>query len=162
MSIHQHRRRGPALVEACRYPPAGIRGYGPRRAGVYGFDADEYFREANGALACIPIIESQEAVDNIEAIVSVDGIDGAVIGPLDLSISLGVYKEFEHATYLAAIDRVRKACQKFRKAMGHGCYSIENAKSCAAQHDTLLLIGGDDSYLASEARRWIQAVREVK
>ena len=150
------------LVQACRYPPAGIRGYGPRRAGVYGFDADEYFREANDALACIPIIESQEAVDKIEAIVSVDGIDGAVIGPLDLSISLGVYKQFEHAAYLAAIDQVRKACQKFKKAMGHGCYSIEHAKSCAAQRDALLLIGGDDAYLASESRRWMQAVHEGK
>jgi 4-hydroxy-2-oxoheptanedioate aldolase len=148
------------LVEACRYPPAGIRGYGPRRAGVYGFDADEYFREANSALSCLPIIESQEAVDRIEEIVRVDGIDGVVIGPLDLSISLGVYKQFEHATYLEAIDRVRKGCQKFGKAMGHGCYSIEHAKSCTAQRDALLLIGGDDAYLASESRRWMQAVRE--
>ena len=46
------------LVEACRYPPAGIRGFGPRRAGVYGFDSDQYFEEANAAMLCLGIIES--------------------------------------------------------------------------------------------------------
>src|SRR5207253_4638909 len=44
------------LVQACRYPPAGIRGYGPRRAGMYGFDGDEYFRDANMSLFCAPIM----------------------------------------------------------------------------------------------------------
>ena len=147
------------LVEACRYPPAGIRGYGPRRAGMYGFDGDEYFRDANMSLFCAPIIESKEAVENIEAIVGVDGIDAAVIGPFDLSISLGVFKQFDHTEYLRAVDRVRTACQKFRKAMGYGCYSLEHAKSCAAQGDALLLIGGDDVYLSAEARRWLDALR---
>lgn len=147
------------MVEACRYPPEGIRGYGPRRAGMYGFDADEYFRTANQALICLPIIESSLAVKNIEDIVRVDGIDGVVIGPLDLSISLEVYKDFEHPTYLAAIEQVRQGCRKHKKAMGHGCYSIEHAKSCAAQRDGLLLIGGDDAFLASESRRWLGALR---
>jgi 2-keto-3-deoxy-L-rhamnonate aldolase RhmA len=147
------------LVQACRYSPQGIRGYGPRRAGVYGFDADEYFRDANGALVCIPIIESQLAVQNIEDIVSVDGIDGVSIGPMDLSISLGVFRQFEHTSYLKAVDHVRKACEKYGKAMGHGCYSLEHAKSCAAQRDRLLLVGGDDVFLASESRRWMQALR---
>jgi 2-keto-3-deoxy-L-rhamnonate aldolase RhmA len=78
---------------------------------------------------------------------------------LDLSISLGMYKQFDHVAYLAAVDRVRKACQKFGKTMGHGCYSLEHARSCAAQRDTFLLIGGDDTFLASEARRWLEALR---
>lgn len=80
------------LVAACRYPPAGIRGYGPRRAGVYGTDADDYFREANDAILCISIIESKAAIENIEDIVSTDGIDGVCIGPMDLSIDLGCFK----------------------------------------------------------------------
>jgi 2-keto-3-deoxy-L-rhamnonate aldolase RhmA len=111
------------------------------------------------SLFCAPIIESKEAIENVEAIVGVDGIDAAVIGPFDLSISLGVFKQFDHADYLKAIDRVRAACHKFRKAMGYGCYSLEHAKSCAAQGDTLLLIGGDDVYLAAEARRWLDALK---
>jgi 2-keto-3-deoxy-L-rhamnonate aldolase RhmA len=147
------------FVEACRYPPAGIRGFGPRRAGVYGFDADEYFKTANQALVCIPIIESQAGVENIEAIVAVDGIDGVTIGPMDLSISLGAYKQFDHPKYLSAIQQVTKACHKFGKAMGTGCYSLDHAKKCVEAHDVLLIAGGDDTFLASESRRWLEALR---
>jgi len=147
------------LVQICRYPPAGIRGYGPRRAGVYGLDAEEYFSQANDAMICIPIIESRQAVENIEAIVSVDGIDGVCIGPMDLSISLECFKQFEHPTYLAAIEKVRKACKKYKKAMGHGCYSLDNARYCMSQGDPLLLVAGDDMFLAAEAQRCVKALR---
>jgi len=144
------------LVQACRYPPAGIRGYGPRRAGVYGFDAYQYFQEANDSIICFGIIESSQAIENIDDIVKVDGFDGVVIGPLDLSISLGCYKQFEHPRYLAAVDAVRQVCRRHGKAMGHGCQGLEHAKQCAALGDTLLLVAGDDSFLASEARRYIK------
>jgi 2-keto-3-deoxy-L-rhamnonate aldolase RhmA len=148
------------FVHACRYPPAGVRGYGPRRAGVYGFDADEYFKGANQALICIPIIESQLAVENIEAIVGVEGIDGVTIGPMDLSISLQVFKQFDHPKYLAAVQRVADACRKFGKAMGTGCYSLDHAKKCVQDRDVLVLAGGDDSLLASESRRWVEVLRQ--
>lgn len=144
------------LVESCRYPPAGIRGYGPRRAGVYGFDAEEYFAQANESIICLAIIESEEAIHNIAEIVRVDGIDGICIGPLDLSISLRCYKQFDHPDYLAAMDTVRRACQQYGKAMGHGCYSMEHAKKCMALGDTLLLVAGDDGFLAAEARRYVE------
>jgi 4-hydroxy-2-oxoheptanedioate aldolase len=147
------------LVQACRYPPDGVRGYGPRRAGAYGFDSDEYFQKANGALLVLAIIESDVAIKNIDEIVAVDGIDGVVIGPMDLSISLGLFKQFEHPTYIAAVDQVRSACSKHGKAMGTGCYSLEHAARCRQQGDTLLLVGGDDVFLANESRRWIGALR---
>ncbi len=147
------------LVEACRYPPTGIRGYGPRRAGVYGFDADEYFKNANDALLCVPIIESKLSVENIEEIVGVEGIDAVCLGPMDLSISLGLFKQFEHPAYLEAHERVRHACHKHKKAMGTACYSLDHAKRCAARGNQLLLVGGDDQYLSAEARRWVEALR---
>jgi 2-keto-3-deoxy-L-rhamnonate aldolase RhmA len=150
------------LVQACRYPPGGIRGYGPRRAGVYGFDADEYFRQANEAMICIPIIESREAVENIEAIVSVDGIDGVSVGPMDLSISLGCFKQFESPPYLEAVDKIRRACRKHNKAMGTGCYSLDHARHCVENGDTLLLVAGDDQFLAAEARRCLSALKGEK
>jgi 4-hydroxy-2-oxoheptanedioate aldolase len=147
------------LVQACRYPPSGIRGYGPRRADTYGLDADEYFGSANEAMICIPIIESQEAVKNIEDIVSVEGIDAVCIGPMDLSVSLGIPKEYGHFKYISAYERVRQACQIHKKVMGTACFSIDHAKRCAAEGDRLLLLGGDTSFLAAESRRWIEGMR---
>ncbi len=78
---------------------------------------------------------------------------------MDLSISLGCFKEFQSSTYTEAVERVRRACQKHKKAMGTAAYSLEHAKQCAQQGNPLLLIGGDDAFLASESTRWIQAVR---
>jgi 4-hydroxy-2-oxoheptanedioate aldolase len=150
------------LVQSCRYPPAGTRGYGPRRAGMYGFDADEYFHKANEAMICIAIIETRSGIENIEDIVRVDGIDGICIGPMDLSISLGIFKQFEHPAYLSDYEKVRQACKKFKKAMGTACYSLDHAKRCVAQRDPLLLVGGDDHYLALEGRRWVESLRSVK
>lgn len=147
------------LVQACRYPPDGVRGYGPRRAGVYGFDADEYFRQANATLICIPIVESREAVRNIEDIVATCGIDGISLGPMDLSISLGCFREFHCSTFTDAVDQVRRACRKHKKAMGTGCYSIEHARECVEQGDSLLLVGGDDMFLAAESARCLKVLR---
>jgi len=150
-----------AFVSACRYPPAGIRGYGPRRAGVYGFDVDEYMQIANECMICIPIIESRRAVENIESIVAVDGIDGVSVGPMDLSIDMGMFRQFDHPDYLDAVEKVRQACKKHRKAMGTGCYSLEHAKQCRDLGDSLLLAAGDDGYLASEAGRCIRELRHA-
>lgn len=150
------------LVDACRYPPAGFRGWGPRRAGGYGFDSAEYTASANDAMICIPIIESREAVERIEEIVSVDGIDGISVGPMDLSISLGCFQQFSNPIYLAAVQKVREACRRHGKAMGTGCYSSEHARQCIKDGDALLLVAGDDLYLASEAKRQISLLRSVE
>ena len=148
------------FVKACKYPPQGIRGYGPRRAGSYGFHAEEYFQRANESLLCIAIIESDQAIRNIDEIVSVEGLDGVVIGPMDLSISLDIFRQFDNPVYVSAVEQVRAACAKRGKAMGNGCYSVEHAESCRKKGDCLLLVGGDDIFLANESRRWLGALRK--
>lgn len=150
------------LVDSCRYPPAGIRGWAPRRAGGYGFDAAEYTAAANDAMICIPIIESRDAVDNIDEILAVDGIDGVTIGPMDLSISLGCFQRFDHPNYVAAVSKVRDACKRHGKAMGTGCYSSDHAQQCIRDGDALLLVAGDDLFLASEAKRQISILRNLE
>lgn len=149
------------LVRACRYPPAGIRGWGPRRAGVYGFDNKEYLERAHESMVCIPIIESAQAIDNIEEIVAVEGIDGVSVGPMDLSMSLGCFQDFTNAAYLSAVEKVRAACLRHGKAMGTGCYSGEHAASCIRGGDSLLLVAGDDLFLSAEAKRQIEELRSV-
>lgn len=147
-----------ALVDACRYPPDGVRGFGPKRAGGHGFDTTEYFEHANQSVICIPIIESRRGVENIEDIVKVDGIDGISMGPADLSIDLGVFGQYNSASYVEAVERVRGACKRYGKAMGTGCYSLEHALACKAAGDTLLLVGGDDLALQQTAAATIKAM----
>ena len=78
-----------ALVSYALYPPKGKRSNGPIRAGAYGA-ATPYQATANDEVLVIPMIETQEAIDNIDAICEVPGISGIYVGPSDLGLSLGM------------------------------------------------------------------------
>jgi 4-hydroxy-2-oxoheptanedioate aldolase len=78
-----------ALVSYAKYPPLGKRSNGPIRAAMYG-EASSYQATANNEILIIPMIETQEAIDNIEAILDVPGINGIYVGPSDLGLSLGM------------------------------------------------------------------------
>src|SRR3972149_704764 len=106
------RARGGAAAQACRYPPRGIRSYGPTRAAYYaGFD---YFAHANDEVLCIPQIETVEALENLDDILGVAGIDAVYIGPMDLSISMGITPEMdgEAPEYVAARRRIVEGCRR--------------------------------------------------
>jgi hypothetical protein len=76
-----------ALVREARYPPLGTRSFGPIRAGLL---APDYFKIANAHVLCWAMIETAAALEQVEAIAAVDGLDGLFIGPNDLSLALGV------------------------------------------------------------------------
>jgi len=76
-----------ALVAACRYPPRGQRSFGPNRAVLYG--GADYWQHANAEILVFAMVETLEAVENLDEIVSVDGLDGVYVGPSDLSLSMG-------------------------------------------------------------------------
>jgi 4-hydroxy-2-oxoheptanedioate aldolase len=78
-----------ALVQYCKYPPAGTRSNGPIRAGAYG-SSGGYQKTANDEILVIPMIETKTAIENIEKILDVPGIDGIYVGPSDLSFSYGL------------------------------------------------------------------------
>lgn len=99
-----------AAVAACKYPPQGIRGFGPRRASDYYRDVSSYIAGANDGVIVAIQIERQEAVEILDSILSVPEIDLVCLGPMDLSGSLGVLGQFDHPDVAAAIDRVIKAC----------------------------------------------------
>ena len=82
------------LVSYMRYPPVGVRSHGPIRAGTYG-EAGTYYKTANADVICMPMIETEEAVDNIDAIVDVPGIDAVYVGPGDLGFSIGLQPKLD-------------------------------------------------------------------
>jgi len=75
------------VVAACKYPPAGKRSFGPSRGLLYG--GADYFEYANSEILVIVMIESKEAVENLDGILATPGVDGIYIGPNDLSLAYG-------------------------------------------------------------------------
>ena len=103
------------LVSNAKFPPVGNRGYCPTR--ISGWGADEwakdvfgYMEECNRLCKVIPQCETAEALDCIEEIAALPGVDGIFVGPCDLSIALGIPLEFDNPLLHRAIERVLKAC----------------------------------------------------
>ena len=105
------------LVRAMRYPPLGIRGMGGARASRWGRIA-AYPKEANSQVCLLVQAESQEALDNLDAIAATEGVDGVFIGPADLSASLGHVGNSMHADVQAAIEDALRRINKAGKAAG--------------------------------------------
>jgi 2-keto-3-deoxy-L-rhamnonate aldolase RhmA len=106
-------------VSAMRYPPQGVRGAARfHRANGFGTQFDSYFAEANEKLLTVVQIETAEAVENAEEIAAVDGADVLFIGPLDLSVSLGITGQMQHPEFRAAVKRVIEACRVHGKSPG--------------------------------------------
>jgi len=98
-----------ALVAACRYPPAGRRGFGPRRASRYRRDLKAYEARANDAIFVMPQIEDIATLDGLDAFLAVPGIDAVAIGPNDMSGTAGVFRNPGHPVIRAAMERIGRA-----------------------------------------------------
>jgi len=107
-----------AAVEAVRYPPMGKRGVGLARAQGYGSSFERYREWVNQESVVVVQVEHIEAVDNLEAILSVEGVDGFIVGPYDLSGSLGVPGQFDHPSMKEAMDQIRSVGLSSAKAFG--------------------------------------------
>lgn len=151
------------LVQACRYPPAGTRSYGPSRAYQYGFDRD-YYPRSQPSLVTMIIIETAEAVDNIDEILAVDGLDTFVLGLADLSIALGVQLEYQHPKVEAAVERVLAAAQKAGKPSGVSFYpsDLPFMRQRIEQGARVLLAGGDEWMLQETCQKMIESAAALR
>jgi len=105
------------VVQACRWPPVGSRGVGFSRANLFGKYFADYAQEAQAPLI-IAMIEHIQAVESLDEILSVDGLDAILIGPYDLSASLGVTGIFGDHKFLDAIEKIRVQCASHRIPCG--------------------------------------------
>jgi 2-dehydro-3-deoxyglucarate aldolase len=105
-------------IEAVKYPPDGKRGIGLARAQGYGAKFQKYLEWQKENTVVIVQIEHIDAVNNIDAIFSVDGVDGFIIGPYDLSGSLGIPGQFDHPDYIAAVDKINVEAKKMNVMSG--------------------------------------------
>ena len=106
-----------ALRDVTRWPPAGRRGVGFARANLFGSRFDDYGVEAQAPLL-VAMIETSAGVEHLSEIVMVDGLDAVLIGPYDLSASIGHVAEFDHPEFIAAMERIRVICAEAGVSVG--------------------------------------------
>lgn len=152
-----------SLVEYSMYAPLGNRGVSLMRAHadyVRPASAVEYMKRANGQALLMCQIESPTGVENIDAILDVEGIDAAFIGPNDLSHSYGLMGQFDHPTVVGAIDRVAAAAKKRGKYSGiHLTGATEALRKWMAKGMTLNLWSNDLNLMMSKASEGLKELR---
>lgn len=148
-----------ALVAACRYPPKGTRSFGPIRSGIYGAAADT--DAANDDVLVIPMIETRQALDNLDAILDVPGIDAIYVGPSDLGLSLGLppKQDREEPEVLKVYERLIEATGKRGIHAGIHTMSGAYAKRAFGMGFKLATIMNDSGLMLTAARAQVAAAR---
>jgi 4-hydroxy-2-oxoheptanedioate aldolase len=141
-----------ALVRALRYPPHGIRGVGTAlERGARWNAVDDYFKQADDEMCLIVQIESRAGLDNLDAILKVDGVDGVFIGPADLAASLGHLGQPGHPEVKTAIESALRRIKDAGRAAGVFATDPATAtlyRSCGA---SFIAVGADTAILRNAA-----------
>lgn len=106
-----------AMISHSSWPPSGTRGVGFSRANLYGKKFNDYQEEASHPFI-VAQIEHINAVNDIENILAVQGLDAIIIGPYDLSASMGIVAQFDHSDFVTALKRILSGCEKMKKPAG--------------------------------------------
>ena len=150
------RAEAAAAVAACRYPPKGIRSYGPIRSSVISAARD--MATLGDSMLCFVMVETREALDNIEDIASTPGLDGIYVGPADLALGLGLPPDLDKTEpeHVAAVDRILAACKRHGIVAGIQCASGKFGRAYAEKGFGLVTIAKDSAVLQAGTRKEIQ------
>ena len=148
-------------VAACRYPPAGIRSSGPARGRLYG--GADYQEHANEEIACVVMIETAQALENLDGILSTPGVDAAYIGPADLAYALGLTPtgDNSHPTHAAAVQRIFDACLRHGVAPGIHTSSVEYASRYLEMGFQMVTLGSEHRWMQARAAEELAKVRPL-
>ena len=154
------RAEAEAAVAACRYAPDGVRSYGPARAVLYA--GPDYFSRANETVLCMPMIETKEALANVDDIVGTPGVDVAFIGPSDLSVSLGLAPAYDQDApeFVSAIASVEAACKQHGVIAGVFAGNATVAAKRIEQGFRLLEVADDGRTMVTGAAAALAQLRE--
>lgn len=140
-----------AFVDACRYPPVGKRSFGPARGLLYG--GPDYFEHANDHTLALAMIESKQAISELEAILDTPGLDGIYIGPNDLALSMGCKPGSETEGVVGdAIAQILRAARRRNLLCGIFCASAALARQRLDEGFHLVTPGNDANILGSSCK----------
>jgi 2-keto-3-deoxy-L-rhamnonate aldolase RhmA len=146
------------VVAACRYPPAGVRSFGPGRPDL-GIDLEVL----EGRASCFVMVESAGGLRDVDAIAATPGLTGIVVGPIDLGISLGVAPRDAVGSerVLDALTEIAAACERAGVVPGVVALGTDHAKRCVELGFRFVGVGADVLALRVAAAREVEAVREA-
>ena len=149
------------FVSYCKYPPQGVRSNGPVRAGMYGAPGS-YQKTANEEIVLLPMMETRTAVENMEAIFDVEGIDGVYIGPSDLGFSYGLVPTLDRhePEILKIYEKIVKECGKRGLRAGIHCSGAEGAARAIRIGFNLVTIANDVGLMATYAKMQVNQTRK--
>ena len=135
-------------VSFSRYPPHGVRGVaGMNRCAHFGQKLEERLETAHENTLVAIQIETKDAVENVDAIAAVEGVDVLFVGPMDLSVSLGIPRQLEHPDYKAACAKVVDAAGRYGKASGLLLLDSKGLSSHLKDGFTFIAVGSDGGML---------------
>jgi 4-hydroxy-2-oxoheptanedioate aldolase len=154
-----NRAQAEAFVGACRYPPLGYRSFGPTRARIYA--GADYEAGANRSVVTLAMIETAEALANLDAIASTPGLDGLYIGPGDLSMSLGGRQRVDltEPNLVEALDAILAAARRHGRVAGLHTNSPDYARRMIDRGFRFVTVMTDTALLAGAAQSLVAAVR---
>jgi len=154
------RQEAERAVRFCKYPPQGSRGVGVARAQGYGARLQDYLDSANDEITVIVQAEHIDGINHVQEIVSVAGIDAVLVGPYDLSASMGKIGKVADAEVQAAIARVKVACASARMPIGIFAATAEAARPFMREGYSLIAVGIDTIFLVEAANQLVRQLRE--
>ncbi|MBI2688052.1 MAG: aldolase [Acidobacteria bacterium] len=159
------RVESPELLEQavswCKFPPAGVRGFGltVMQANYEAVTIPQMIAHRNENGMIILQIETVKALEAREELLSVPGLDVVMVGPVDLSISLGIPGEFEHPRFIDAIDKIRDTCNAKDIAPGIQCRGVALSKFCRDRGFRFLGTSNEWNLLLEKAKETVAALR---
>ena len=147
------------VINYAKYPPQGKRGVGLGRAHKYGREFSSYLQNANAETVIVLQAENQPALDNIDAIATVNGVDAILVGPYDLSASLGKTGDLAHPIVQTAIQKISQACITHDTRLGIFGVCAEDVAPYKQLGFTLLTVGVDTLFVESSASAALTSLR---
>ena len=157
-----NRQEAEKFVQACMYPPKGYRSFGPIRGLLYG--GADYGKHANDEILKLAMIETKEALSNLDEIMSTEGLDGIYIGPADLSLAVGAEPSFDIPETSPVFKVILTILERAKKNKIIPCIhnmSPEYAQKMINLGFKLVTIGADQRYMSAGAKTAVDKIKQT-
>lgn len=151
------------VVNGLRYPPGGSRGVAKMvRTTGFGRNFDEYYSTANDNILGVVQIETAEALEQLDQIAELDGVDVLFIGPADLTMSMGIFGQFDHPRFKDAVKATVNAAQKAGKATGILFFNPDDYTRYHEMGIRMIACGADATFVADGARNMVSKLNTTR